>query len=172
INGIEQLNGTNFTSWKEKIGVVLGVMDLDYALRMEKPAEITDQSSSEQKFAYEKWERSNRISLMIMRSSISLAIRGAIPMKDDAKEFLASVEEQFKSSSKANASTIIMKMLTTKYNGTSEVREHIMKMNDVASKLKSMDMEISKEFLIHFIMTSLPAQFGPFKINYNTQREK
>ncbi|GAV87558.1 hypothetical protein CFOL_v3_30984, partial [Cephalotus follicularis] len=134
INGIEQLNGTNFTSWKEKIGVVLGVMDLDYALRMEKPAEITDQSSSEQKFAYEKWERSNCISLMIMRSSISLAIRGAIPMKYDkereftAKEFLTSIEKQFKGSSKANASTLIMKMLTTKYNGTSEVREHIMKM--------------------------------------------
>ncbi|GAV83481.1 UBN2_2 domain-containing protein, partial [Cephalotus follicularis] len=142
INGIEQLNGTNFTSWKEKIGVVLGVMDLDYALRMEKPAEITDQSSSKQKFAYEKWERSNRISFMIMRSSISLEIRGAIPMKDDkereftAKEFLASVEEQFKGSSKANASTLIMKMLITKYNGTSEVREHIMKMDDMVSKLK------------------------------------
>ncbi|KAL4569139.1 hypothetical protein LXL04_024770 [Taraxacum kok-saghyz] len=47
-----------------------------------------------------------------------------------------------------------------------------MMMIDMANKLKSMDMEISEGFLVHFIMTSLPIQFGPFKINYNTQREK
>ncbi|KAJ4744845.1 hypothetical protein LUZ62_001966 [Rhynchospora pubera] len=63
-------------------------------------------------------------------------------------------------------------MLTTKYNGTSGVREHIMMMNDMAAKLNGMDMAISEGFLVHFIMTSLPAQFGPFKINYNTQKEK
>ncbi|KAK3002270.1 hypothetical protein RJ639_022564, partial [Escallonia herrerae] len=42
----------------------------------------------------------------------------------------------------------------------------------MASQLKGLDMEISEGFLVHFIMTSLPAQFGPFKINYNTQKEK
>ena len=63
-------------------------------------------------------------------------------------------------------------MLTTKYDGVSGVSEHIMMMNDMANKLKSMDMEISEGFLVHFIMTSLPSQFGPFKINYNTQKEK
>jgi gag-polypeptide of LTR copia-type len=63
-------------------------------------------------------------------------------------------------------------MLTSKYNGTNGVREHIMMMNDMAAKLKGMNMTISEGFLVHFIMTSLPAQFGPFKINYNTQKEK
>ena len=33
-------------------------------------------------------------------------------------------------------------------------------------------MEISKGFLVHFIMTSLPSHFGPSKINYNTQKDK
>ncbi|GJX33756.1 hypothetical protein Tco_0245313 [Tanacetum coccineum] len=109
---------------------------------------------------------------MIMKNSISVAIRGAIPDSENAKEFLKSVEEQFKGSSKANASTLILKMLTTKYDGLSGVREHIMMMNDMASKLKGMDMKISEGFLVHFIMTSLLAQFGPFKINYNTKKEK
>jgi gag-polypeptide of LTR copia-type len=65
-----------------------------------------------------------------------------------------------------------MKMLISKYNETSDVREHIMMMNDMTAKLKGMDMVIFEGFLVHFIMTSLPAQFGPFKINYNTQKEK
>ncbi|KAK3032791.1 hypothetical protein RJ639_035894 [Escallonia herrerae] len=63
-------------------------------------------------------------------------------------------------------------MVTLKYSGSNGVREHILRMNDMASQLKGLDMEISEGFLVHFIMTSLPAQFGPFKINYNTQKEK
>ncbi|GJW23072.1 putative zinc finger, CCHC-type containing protein [Tanacetum coccineum] len=110
------------------------------------------------------------MSLMIIMNSISVAIRGAIP--ENAKKYLSSVEEQFKGTSKAHASTLILKMLTSKYDGVSGVREHIMMMSDMANKLKGMDMEISEGFLVHFIMTSLPMQFGPFKINYNTQKEK
>ncbi|GAV80105.1 UBN2_2 domain-containing protein [Cephalotus follicularis] len=170
--GVEPLNGTNFLTWKEQIGIVLGVMDLDHALRIDTPAAITAQSTIEQRAPYEKWERSNHMSLLIMKSSISVAIRGAIPDSNDAKTYLASVEEQFKGSSKAHASTLIMKMLTTRYDGTSGVCEYIMMMNDMSSKLKGMEMEISEGFLVHFIMTSLPVQFGPFKINYNTQKEK
>ncbi|GAV65560.1 UBN2_2 domain-containing protein [Cephalotus follicularis] len=172
VSGVEPLNGTNFLTWKEQIGIVLGVMDLDHALRLDTPAAIMAQSTIEQRAAYEKWERSNRMSLMIMKSSISVAIQGAIPDSNDAKTYLASVEEQFKGSSKAHASILIMKMLTTMYDGTSGIREHIMKMNDMTSKLKGMEMAISEGFLVHFIMTSLLVQFGPFKINYNTQKEK
>ncbi|GJY27449.1 retrovirus-related pol polyprotein from transposon TNT 1-94 [Tanacetum coccineum] len=109
---------------------------------------------------------------MILKNFISVAIRGAIRDSENAKEYLSSVEEQFKGTSKAHASTLILKMLTTKYDGVSGVREHIMMMSDMANKLKGMDMEISEGFLVHFIMTSLPMQFGPFKINYNTQKEK
>ncbi|CAH9110895.1 unnamed protein product [Cuscuta europaea] len=148
------------------------MMDLDYALRHDPPAALTDQSSQEQKRVYEQWERSNRMSLMVIKNSISVAIRGAIPDSENAKSYLDSVEEQFKGTSKAYASTLILKMLTTKYDGVSGVREHIMMMSDMSHKLKGMDMEISEGFLVHFIMTSLPTQFGPFKINYNTQKEK
>ena len=37
IGSIEPLSGNNFASWKEKIEVVLGVLDLDYAFRMDEP---------------------------------------------------------------------------------------------------------------------------------------
>ncbi|CAH9119283.1 unnamed protein product, partial [Cuscuta epithymum] len=170
--GIEPLTGTNFASWRDNVRLTLGVMDLDYALRHDPPAALTAESTQEHKRLHEQWERSNRMSLMIIKNSISVAIRGAIPDSDNAKTYLDSVEEQFKGTSKAHASTLILQMLTKKYDGVSGVREHIMMMSDMANKLKSMGMEISEGFLVHFIMTSLPAQFGPFKINYNTQKEK
>ncbi|XP_024992450.1 uncharacterized protein LOC112526394 [Cynara cardunculus var. scolymus] len=112
------------------------------------------------------------MSLMIIKNYMSVAIQGAIPESENAKEFLKFIEEQFKGTSEAHASTLILKMLTTKYDDVNGVREHIMMMSDMADKRKRMDMEISEGFLLHFIMTSLPMQFGPFKINYNTQKEK
>ncbi|XP_024966004.1 uncharacterized protein LOC112506218 [Cynara cardunculus var. scolymus] len=139
-------------------------MDLDHALRLERPVALADKSLPDERRAYELWDRSN--------SSIFVAIRGAIPDSEDAKTYLNSVEDQFKGTSKAHASILILKMLTTKYNKVGGVREHIMMMTDMANKLKSMNMEISESFLVHFIITSLPSQFCPFKINYNTQRKK
>ncbi|KAK3002272.1 hypothetical protein RJ639_022566 [Escallonia herrerae] len=112
LSSIESLSGTNFRKWKEQISIILGVMDLDYALRVDAPAALTAESSTEQKAAYEKWERSNRISLMIMKGSITTAIRGAIPDSDNAKLYLAHIEEQFQGSSKARATTLITKMVS------------------------------------------------------------
>nr|GEU84263.1 UBN2_2 domain-containing protein [Tanacetum cinerariifolium] len=172
LSEIEPLTGTNFSTWRDKVKLTLGVMDLDHAFHINPPATLTTESTVDQKRAYEHWERSNRMSLMIIKNSIFFAIRGAIPDSENAKEYLIFVEEQFKGTSKAHVSTLILKMLTTKYDRVSGVHEHIMIMSDMANKLKGIDMEISEGFLVHFIMTSLPMQFGPFKINYNTQKEK
>ena len=92
LSGIEQLSGTNFKKWKEQIGIVLSCMDLDYALREPTPTKPTSKSTNEQKVLYKKWERSNRISLMIMKGSITPAIRGAIPNSDNAMTYIISIK--------------------------------------------------------------------------------
>ncbi|KAK2991943.1 hypothetical protein RJ640_027834 [Escallonia rubra] len=92
LSSIKSLNGFNFRKWKEQISIILGVMDLEYALRVDASAALTVESSTEQKVAYEKWECSNRISIMIMKGSITTAIRGAIPDSDNAKTYLAHIE--------------------------------------------------------------------------------
>ncbi|CAH9115286.1 unnamed protein product, partial [Cuscuta epithymum] len=77
------------------------MMDLDQALRMDPPGAPNDESTVEQKRSYEQWERSNRMCLMVIKNSISVAIRGAIPDSENAKTYLEYVEEQFKGTSKA-----------------------------------------------------------------------
>lgn len=41
-------------------------------------------------------------------------------------------------------------------------------MINIAARLGSMGMKMDKSFLVTFIMNSLPPQYGPFQINYNT----
>ncbi|RVW79185.1 hypothetical protein CK203_045200 [Vitis vinifera] len=58
------------------------------ALREDRPSDLTSASTAEQRSTMEKWERSNHMSLMIMKHSIPEAIRGAILEETQAKAFL------------------------------------------------------------------------------------
>ena len=69
-----------------------------------------------------------------MKGSITPAICGAILDSNNAMSYMKSVEEQFLKSVKSLASTLMIKMITLKYDGHSIVLEHIMKMNDKIEK--------------------------------------
>ena len=160
LKSIEPLNGTNYPSWYKDIQVAIAVCEYDLALRQDKLAEPADPNGDHT--AIEKWERFGRMASIIIKQMISPAICGAIPDKAQdgnklsAKAYLAKVEENFRSSSKTYASTLIMKMLTSQNDGQSGIREHTISMCDMANKLKTLDMAISDGFLVYFIMTSLP----------------
>ena len=64
-------NRLNFSEWKEQIKFYLGVIDLDLTFREEKPNAIIDESTDDEKNHFKNWERSNRLSLMYMRISIT-----------------------------------------------------------------------------------------------------
>ncbi|KAL6349885.1 hypothetical protein AAG906_001772 [Vitis piasezkii] len=73
---------------------------------------------------------------------------------------------------KALASILIMKFSSLRLTDVSGVREHIMQMRDIAAQLKTLEVEMSDSFLVHFILNTLPQQYGPFKISYNTHKDK
>ena len=52
------------------------------------------------------------------------------------------------------------------------VREHIMKMRDLAAQVKIPEVEMPETFIVHYILNILPAQYGPFQISYNTHKDK
>ena len=172
VNNIPTLNGTNFKKWKEHAIIVLGCMDLDYALREDRPPDLTSASTAEQRSTMEKWERSNRISLMITKHSIPKAIRSAIPEKTRAKAFLDQIANRFAANEKVETSTILSKLVSMRYKGKENIREYIMEMSNLVTRLKALKLEFSKDILVHLILISLPTQFSPFKISYNTQKEK
>lgn len=117
INGIEQLNGNNYPSWKEKLEIMLALLDLDYALNNEAPKESEDgcENYDVLKMGFEiekaKWDQSNRKCLMIIKSCIIEGIRGVMPDSQMAKDYSNKIEDQFKGSSKVDASALIIRVL-------------------------------------------------------------
>ena len=166
------LNGTNFKAWKENVMMVLGVMDLDLALRVDQPDGLTDESTLDDKREMEKWERSNRMSLMVMKRAIPEAFRGT--MSDEittAKDFLENLEQRFAKNEKAETSTLLAKLISMRYKGQGNIREYIIEMSHIASKLKALKLDLSEDLLVHLVLISLPTHFSHFKVSYNCQKD-
>lgn len=67
LSSFEPLSGGNFKRWKQDIEIVLGLMDLDLALCEEELAAVTEDSTADQRLKTKKWEKANRMSLMVMK---------------------------------------------------------------------------------------------------------
>ena len=147
------------------------MLDLDLAFQVEKPA-ITDASSNEEKAHYKAWGRSNKLSLMFMRMSIASNIKSALPKTDNAKEFMKFVEERSQTTDKSLIGTLISTLTTMKFDGSHTMHEHMIEMTNIAARLKSLGMVVDEGFLVQFILNSLPSEYGPFQMNYNTMKDK
>ena len=169
---ILELKGDNYKVWKKRILLHLGWMDIDYAIRKDEPPAVTETSSASDIALYERWERSNRLSVMFIKTKISAGIRGSVDQHDNVRGLLKAIDEQFETSDKALASTLIMKFSSLRLTSVRGVREHIMQMRDIAAQLKILKVEMSESFLVHYVLNTLPHQYGPFKISYNTHKEK
>jgi len=153
------LNGANFKEWKENMKIVLGCMDLDLALRIEKLPSPTDSNTSEQRKLHEKWDHSNHMSLMIIKRGILEVFRGTISNDiTSAKDFLDEIEKCFAKSDKAETSILLHNLISMKHQGKGNVREYIMGMPNIASKLRALKLELSEDLLIHLVLISLPSQ--------------
>ena len=109
--------------------------------------------------------------LMVMKHTIPMTIRGVMPDKVSAKSFLAEVADWFTKSNKVEASTHLSKLVNMRYNSKGNIREYIMEMSDLVSKLKALKLKLSEEILVHFILISLPPQYNPFNVNYNLKEK-
>jgi hypothetical protein len=85
-------------------------------------------------------------------------------------EYLEKVESQFTDYSKAYVSTLIKRLTMEKYS-RGGVRDHILRMSNVAVMLNPLDLAIKDGFLIYLIFNSPLKVFETFEVNYNCMNE-
>jgi hypothetical protein len=116
-------------------------------------------------------ERSTRKCLMVIKERIPELIQGAILECETVVEYLKKVESQFTDSSKAYTSTLIKMLISKKYT-VGDVRDYILKMSNIAARLKPIDLTIKEGFLIYLIFNSLTKKYETFEVNYNSMNDK
>ena len=107
-----------------------------------------------------------------MKHSIPKAIKGAIPKETRAKAFLDQIANRFAINENVETSTILSKLVSLQYKGKENIMEYIMEMSNLVTRLNALKLELSQDILVHLVLISLPTQFSPFKISYNTQKKK
>lgn len=106
--------------------------------------------------------------MMFIKAHAGKSIHGSISNRANMKNYRNATEQQFETSAKALASTLMSKLSSINFKDTKVIHEHIMEMTDIVAQLKSLEIDISEFLLVHFILNSLPSEYGPFRISYNT----
>nr|XP_027103040.1 uncharacterized protein LOC113724331 [Coffea arabica] len=136
-------------------------MDLDLALRDDSPPPLTYQSTSDEKRNNERWERSNCLCLIIIKKAIPEAFKRTMSKTMvTVKEFLQDIEKKFVKNEKTEVNTPLTRLISMKYSGKGNIREYIMEISHLASKLNALKLKLSEELLVHLILISLPTQFS------------
>jgi len=141
-------NWLNFPDWSEQVQFHLGVLDLDLVFQIQKPTVMTDASSHEEKTHYKAWKTSNILSLMFMRMNITSNIKSTLPKIDNVREFMKFVEECSQTADKSLTRTLMSTLTTMKFDDSRTMHDHVIKMTNIATRLKSLEMAVDEGFLV------------------------
>ena len=94
------------------------------------------------------WERTDRLSLMFIRMTITNNIKTSLPLTTSVREYLKVIEDRFKSIDKSLADILMKELTTTQFDGTRGIQVHILNMADKVVKLKALCMNVNESFLM------------------------
>ncbi|XP_056856782.1 uncharacterized protein LOC130506169 [Raphanus sativus] len=140
----------------------------------EEPSTITVDSSESENSHCERWKRSNRLSLNLMRLTMVESINPSIPKTEKAREFIKKIKEYSQSelADKSIVGSLMNELTTKKFDWSQPIPDHVTHMSNLAARLTTLGMEVHEQFLIQFIMNSLPLEFSQFQVNFNTIKGK
>ena len=144
---------------------ILKELDLDYVLYEEKPCAPSlislyyDERMKEYIPKLEKWQKSEWIAKVIIQWLLSLNmmrrfLRSEENMNLSAKELYNSIKSHFRKI------FLYGELINSCYDGISGLDNHIKNMFDMAYELKELGLNVSDDFMVSCLMSSLPENYN------------
>ncbi|RDX89576.1 hypothetical protein CR513_28681, partial [Mucuna pruriens] len=109
---------------------------------------------------------------MFIKTKISASIWDFVYQHDKVRDLMHSIDEQFTIPNKSIASTLMMQFSFMKLTRIRGMLDHIMCIRDIVAQLNGLEVTMSPSFLVLYILCTLPHDYAPFKISYNTHKDK
>jgi len=81
-------------------------------------------------------------------------------MCGSAIEFMIYVKEHSQTV-KSVVGTLMGILTTMKFDGSRTIHKHVIEITNIIARLKSLRMVMDENFLVEFIMNSLPSEYSP-----------
>ncbi|CAL2270082.1 unnamed protein product [Prunus armeniaca] len=79
------------TTWKQDLEISLGFLGYDFVLKEKPPQALAADASAEIKTKYAKWEKANKMTMLMMQKAMTSSIKGSIPNSEHAKQFYEAI---------------------------------------------------------------------------------
>ncbi|XP_040361833.1 uncharacterized protein LOC121049229 [Rosa chinensis] len=144
---------------------------MDLCLIEDQPLELDTESTKEDKKYYKEWYSCNKKAKNVIRTSMSDTVRGSIIEPELAMDFLEAMEisiwRVYQESDKAEAARLSKRFNELEFSGKGSVREHIMELIDLNSRLRDLDMGVKDSQVVHVALQSLPNTYSNLRTSYH-----
>lgn len=145
---------------------------MDYCLRVDKPAELTENSTVAEINTHAKWHKTNRMAKSVIRFSMGDIVRGSIEEPENAVDYLKNIAEKYIESDIAEGARLSKMFNELKFSGEGNVRDHLLSMIEINQKLRDLNIGVKDEQVVHVGLQSLPTTYSNLRSMYNAQDKK
>ncbi|XP_074300931.1 uncharacterized protein LOC141632270 [Silene latifolia] len=116
VQAVPQLDGTNYSEWKEYLEFYLGILELDQVLMGR--LILNHDASKEVLEEYNWWKKSDSLCLKFLRLTTAPKIKSSISETgcNTASKYMEIIKERFQTTDKAVAGRLMSELTTAKYN--------------------------------------------------------
>jgi len=100
------------------------------------------------------------------------SIKTTLPKIESVKKFMGLVGDRFQTVDKSLVGTLMSILTTMKFDDSRTMYEYVIEMTNIATRLKTLGMTMNDNFLVQFILNSIPSKYGSFRMSYNTMKDK
>ena len=92
--------------------------------------------------------------------------------ESSAVKFFKQLKQRFVKSDKAEIITLLHKLVSMRYNDLWKIKEYILEVSYMVSKLITLYLEFPDEVVVYFALMPQSPQVSYFEVSYNYQKEK
>jgi len=89
---------------------------------------------------------------MLMQINITSNTKSALSEIESVRKFMKFVEKSSQTTDNSLVGTLMSTLTTMKFDGSHTMHEYVIEMTNIVARLKSLEMIVDENFLVHFIL--------------------